>query len=142
MCSEERVGTCRGKEAILGMHQEDFRQTHWSQKDRCGAYIQESLCPIAVPQKLHILRGGEGVATHYTDQWVSYLVMETAQGYVKGLPGDGGKAQQESHIILVGTETGGVSATFRGNPHLEIVLSVQPSDPSKSQERNNSLDMF
>lgn len=70
------------------------------------------------------MREGEGVATHYTDQWVSYLVMETAQGQVKGLPRDGGKVQQESHIILVGTETARVSAAFRGNPHLETECSA------------------
>lgn len=62
--------------------------------------------------KLHIFREGEGVATHYTDQWVSYLMVEAGQVQVKGLPGDGGRAQQEPHSILVGTETGGVSATL------------------------------
>lgn len=61
--------------------------------------------------KFHILRGGEGVATHYTEQWVSHLMMEPAQGQVKGLPGDGGRAQQEPRIILVGTDPGGLSAT-------------------------------
>lgn len=82
--------------------------------------------------KSHILREEGSVTTHYTEQWVSYLLMETAQDQVKGLPGDGGRAQQEPHIIPEGTETGGVPATLQGNPHLKIVLSVQPSAPSKS----------
>ena len=46
------------------------------------------------------------------ESWFSYLVMETAQGQPRGLPGDGGRAQQEPPIILVGTETEGVSATL------------------------------
>lgn len=38
--SEERVGACLGKEVILGMDQEDFCRTHWSQKD--GMLISRS----------------------------------------------------------------------------------------------------
>lgn len=48
-CSEERVGTCLGREVILGMDKEDFCLTHWRQKYRCGACLQESPRPRAVP---------------------------------------------------------------------------------------------